>query len=289
MSTAPQLLLFIATLFTNFMLSLLSDSTSSNQNADLLLGSSVSNSVPYVDLSQMQLAGMTAGEDFNTLLAGLLDIGAARNQFDDSVSYVPPLDGRNPVNSDSYFMTFVPFDIKLVSIKTVDPLGSSFTIQWKMILQWVDIVSSNNDGKTSSFQNCSFVCDTTNSDYMCCDDVWVPPLNIPQCSIDSIDSRVDDTLSVYWYFSSSKISSYTDCINNPGSCFGRRFWKLNIQTTCDSEMNFKNFPFDIQLLTMDILNPYSSRTWLQLVSGTLLSDGGDIVNGDPPLGNTYLL
>ena len=49
----------------------------------------------------------------------------------------------------------------------------------------------------------------------------------------------------------------------------RRVWYVGIDVTCPFTPDFHNFPFDYQFLTLDIVNPYASHTWLQLNKGFL--------------------
>lgn len=199
-------------------------------------------------------------------LTRLLDVGACK-WYDSSISFVPALDGTSPHHTlcqDHYSMKFVFFDLQLVELKAVDPVGGSFRVELQMILHWMDTIISGSDGTTYT-DDCSFVCDTTSPRPMCCDNVWVPPLHLPRCEIHKIKSSTPSPKAYFW---SGEKRNIEECFSN-AECYWRRFWYINIDATCASNMDFHNFPFDVQSLSIDILNPYASRTWFQLTSGFL--------------------
>lgn len=155
-----------------------------------------------------------------------------------------------------------------------------------MLMEWEDLVINQTSPPTNA--NCKFWCDTTRPYSLCCDNTWVPPLRIPHCNIDSIDSKVDYFPPVFQDAGlSSQIYNGQRCQKKKGHCYKKVFWSVNMQTTCDTQMNFKNFPFDTQELQMDIYNPYSSRTWLQFVKNILRYNGGDIISYAPPLSKLH--
>ncbi|KAI5054873.1 hypothetical protein GOP47_0030018 [Adiantum capillus-veneris] len=214
----------------------------------------------------------------NANLTRLLDVGACINSSDPFVSYVPPLDGTSPLDTlcqQGYAMKLVLFDLRLLELKAIDPSGGSFQAEIQMIFHWYDYLDQGStemdvDGK------CKFRCDNNPQLESCCDNVWVPPLRLPGCELNAIQSS---TPVPSIYTSMGNFLSLDKCIEaaneNDPQCFWRRLWYLNVDATCASEMDLSYFPFDVQSLTIDVLNPYSSRTWLQLTKGLLKQKVGE--------------
>lgn len=212
----------------------------------------------------------------------LLDVGAclySTSTNDDSISYVPPLDGTSPGQEstrcqDWYAMKIVLFDLQLVQLKAVEPVDGIFTVQLVVIFHWIDSIIEGSDGIQD---NCSFLCDSMSPTSPCCDKVWVPPFQLhPRCKINEIQHSLPKPPIYYGDI------PFGDCFltTKHRSCNWRRIWYINIDATCSaSNMNFHDFPFDVQELPIDFLNPYASRTWFQLTKGFLKQNIGENING----------
>eukprot|EP00250_Pteridium_aquilinum_P020216 c24751_g2_i1 orf=230-1891(-) len=158
-------------------------------------------------------------------------------------------------------MKFVLFDLQLINLAAFDAVVGSFTVELQMVLHWIDKADSQPQLNAS----CTFLCDTTSAQPLCCDKIWVPPLRLPGCTINAIRS-VTPTPYLEWQ-ESNNLTVW------------RWFWYLNIDATCAAKPDFHNFPFDIQKLTIDVINPYASRTWFQLNKGFLEQNVGEGIAG----------
>ena len=206
----------------------------------------------------------------------------------------------------------VAYDMRLASLLNVDSANSAFKVgarllpqtmmrairqphqlclapcahaqaQLQMLFSWVDQHNSSAASGLSGMPvtpACSFPCDTTRSE--CCDTVWVPQLKVSNLdSISSVESELAELGPLVDY--TNRVTAGNKTWDQDSYECARRGWSMTLDASFDAILDFRNFPFDSQLLNVTFFNPLFHHVHYKHLAGMLQIDGAfqDITQGAP--------